>query len=149
MGACGCGSSSGSMFTWQLGGSGFYTAAGSAALFGSGTWCSSGCGTCYQLTSTGSAPCSSCGTGGDEGQSITVMVTNLCPYNGNAQWCPETGSTNEYGYGMSRNTSISLLYCGNYRSLSFFSLRLPYIYLFRDIWLTFISEYNIPLTWTS
>lgn len=100
MGACGCGSSSGSMFTWQLGGSGFYTAAGSAALFGSGsTWCGSGCGTCYQLTSTGAAPCSTCGTGGDAGKSITVMVTNLCPYNGNAQWCPEAGGTNAYGYG--------------------------------------------------
>lgn len=27
------------------------------------------------------------------------MVTNLCPYNGNQQWCPQPGSTNEYGYG--------------------------------------------------
>lgn len=26
------------------------------------------------------------------------MVTNLCPYNGNQQWCPEVGGTNEYGY---------------------------------------------------
>jgi endoglucanase len=26
------------------------------------------------------------------------MVTNLCPYNGNQQWCPQPGSTNQYGY---------------------------------------------------
>jgi len=27
------------------------------------------------------------------------MVTNLCPYNGNQQWCPNPGATNQYGYG--------------------------------------------------
>jgi endoglucanase len=26
------------------------------------------------------------------------MITNLCPNNGNAQWCPAVGGTNEYGY---------------------------------------------------
>jgi endoglucanase len=26
------------------------------------------------------------------------MVTNLCPNNGNAQWCPTVGGTNQYGY---------------------------------------------------
>jgi endoglucanase len=26
------------------------------------------------------------------------MVTNLCPYDGNEQWCPQVGGTNEYGY---------------------------------------------------
>lgn len=26
------------------------------------------------------------------------MVTNLCPYNGNAAWCPNIGSENSYGY---------------------------------------------------
>lgn len=26
------------------------------------------------------------------------MVTNLCPYNGNQQWCPQVGATNNYGY---------------------------------------------------
>ncbi len=26
------------------------------------------------------------------------MVTNLCPNNGNAQWCPVVGGTNQYGY---------------------------------------------------
>lgn len=72
----------------QTGGNGFYTAAGSSSLFGSGTWCGSGCGKCYKLTSTGSAP-SGQGTGGASGQSITVMVTNLCPYSGNERWCPQ------------------------------------------------------------
>ncbi|CZR66312.1 related to Endoglucanase-5 [Phialocephala subalpina] len=99
-GACGCGTSSGA-FSWQLGiSSGVYTAAASQAIFSStgATWCGTGCGTCYQLTSTGSSPCSTCGTGGVAGQSIIVMITNLCPNNGNAQWCPAVGGTNEYGY---------------------------------------------------
>lgn len=26
------------------------------------------------------------------------MVTNLCPNNGNAVWCPNVGDTNQYGY---------------------------------------------------
>lgn len=50
------------------------------------------------MTSTGEAPCSTCGKGGVAGQSIIVMVTNLCPNNGNAQWCPTVGGTNQYGY---------------------------------------------------
>ncbi|KAF3768848.1 family 45 glycoside hydrolase [Cryphonectria parasitica EP155] len=83
--------------TTTTGGNGFYTAAGSAALFGSGTWCGSGCGKCYNLTSTGNAP-SGQGTGGDSGASIVVMVTNLCPYAGNEAWCPNSGASNEYGY---------------------------------------------------
>lgn len=77
-----------------------YTAAGSQALFDTAgaTWCGAGCGKCYNLTSTGSSPCNGCGLGGVAGESIIVMVTNLCPYNGNQQWCPEVGGTNEYGY---------------------------------------------------
>ena len=27
------------------------------------------------------------------------MVTNLCPNNGNAQWCPAVGGKNQYGFG--------------------------------------------------
>ncbi|KUI52721.1 Endoglucanase-5 [Cytospora mali] len=99
-GACGCGTSSG-LYSWQTGiSTNIYTAAGSQALFGSdgSTWCGSGCGVCYNLTSTGSSACSSCGTGGVEGESIIVMVTNLCPNDGNSQWCPDVGGTNEYGY---------------------------------------------------
>ncbi|PSR78434.1 RlpA-like double-psi beta-barrel-protein domain-containing protein-containing protein, partial [Coniella lustricola] len=100
-GACGCGTSSGP-FSWQTGiSSGVYTAAGSQALFApsssTSTWCGAGCGTCYNLTSTGTAP-SGQGTGGAAGESIIVMVTNLCPYNGNAVWCPQLGGTNAYGY---------------------------------------------------
>ena len=94
MGACGCGTGDSSPFSWQQGiSSGVYTAAASQAIFGSdgSTWCGSGCGKCYKLTSTGNAPCSGCGTGGASGQSIIVMVTNLCPYNGNQQWCPNPG----------------------------------------------------------
>jgi hypothetical protein len=26
------------------------------------------------------------------------MVTNLCPYNGNEEWCPPVGGTNQYGH---------------------------------------------------
>ena len=74
--------------TQQSGGNGLYTAAASTSLFGTATWCGSGCGTCFKLTSTGSAP-SGQGTGGAAGNSITVMVTNLCPYNGNEKWCPQ------------------------------------------------------------
>ncbi|EHK18650.1 glycoside hydrolase family 45 protein [Trichoderma virens Gv29-8] len=100
-GACGCGSSSSGAASWQLGiSSGVYTAAGSQALYDTAgaSWCGAGCGKCYKLTSTGQAPCSTCGTGGVAGQSIIVMVTNLCPNNGNAQWCPTVGGTNQYGY---------------------------------------------------
>lgn len=100
MGACGCGSN-GQMFSWQAGiASGVYTAAASQSIFDSSnaSWCGRGCGTCFKLTSTGKAPCSTCGTGGAAGQSITVMVTNLCPNNGNAQWCPTVGGTNQYGF---------------------------------------------------
>ena len=39
-----------------------------------------------------------CGTGGASSKSIIVMVTNLCPNSGNAQWCPTVGGTNQYGY---------------------------------------------------
>ncbi|RLL94128.1 hypothetical protein CFD26_103415 [Aspergillus turcosus] len=99
-GACGCGTSSGA-YSWQLGiSNGVYTAAGSQALFDTAgaSWCGAGCGKCYNLTSTGNSPCSGCGTGGVAGESIIVMVTNLCPYNGNQQWCPQVGGTNQYGY---------------------------------------------------
>lgn len=78
--------------------SGFYTAAGNQGLFGgSSSWCGSGCGLCYKLTSTGSGPSGS--AGGAAGQSIVVIVTDLCPTNGNEQWCSEPGHTNSYGYG--------------------------------------------------
>ncbi|CEJ92387.1 hypothetical protein VHEMI08042 [[Torrubiella] hemipterigena] len=97
-GACGCGPANGSNnFDWQLNiASGVYTAAGSPSLFGSGTWCGSGCGSCYKLTSTGSAPAGQ-GSGGEAGKSIIVMLTNLCPHEGNEKWCPASGGTNDAG----------------------------------------------------
>ncbi|KAG8988323.1 hypothetical protein FRB90_002828 [Tulasnella sp. 427] len=87
-GACGCGS---------LLNSYTYTAAGSPAIFGNGSWCGTGCGQCYQLTSTGASPPEQ-GEGGGTGTSIVVMVNNLCPHEGNEEWCPELGGTNTYGY---------------------------------------------------
>jgi len=102
-GACGCGSG-GSGFSWQNPNgiaSGIYTAAASQGIYGDGnasiSWCGGGCGTCYQLTSTGTSPPGQ-GTGGGTGQTVTVMVTNLCPEDSNSQWCPNPGGTNQYGY---------------------------------------------------
>jgi hypothetical protein len=76
-----------------------YTAAASQAIFDAGgsSWCGSGCGQCFELTSTGSAP-PGAGAGGQSGETITVMITNLCPNQGNAQWCPNPGQENEYGF---------------------------------------------------
>jgi len=93
-GACGCGSSSGP-YAWYTT---TYTAAASQAVFDSGgaTWCGAGCGICFQITPTGDCP-----TGGNCASSTTpivIMVTNLCPYNGNTVWCPNPGNANEYGY---------------------------------------------------
>ncbi|KAI9373938.1 RlpA-like double-psi beta-barrel-protein domain-containing protein-containing protein [Aspergillus egyptiacus] len=101
-GACGCGTDVGT-YNWQYGlDSAVYTAAANQALFdttgGMDHWCGSGCGKCYRLTSTGVSACPTCGAGGDPGKSITVMVTNLCPFQGNEQWCPNPGQLNPYGY---------------------------------------------------
>lgn len=62
-------------------------------------WCGGGCGKCFRLTSTGVSTCETCGAGGETGKSITVMVTNLCPFVGNEQWCPNPGQLNPHGYG--------------------------------------------------
>eukprot|EP01123_Difflugia_compressa_P014911 TRINITY_DN812_c0_g1_i1.p1 TRINITY_DN812_c0_g1~~TRINITY_DN812_c0_g1_i1.p1 ORF type:complete len:187 (+),score=35.83 TRINITY_DN812_c0_g1_i1:49-609(+) len=90
-GACGCGSGSTCYdWQWQL-----FTGAASSSVFGGGTWCGSGCGSCYQLCPT----CVGCSPGGGGAPSttcITIMVTNLCPANGNEQWC---SVPNQYGYG--------------------------------------------------
>jgi len=93
-GACGCGNSAGS-FSWD---GAQYTAAASQLLFdpSSASWCGSGCGTCWQLTPTGDCPTG--GTCASNTNPITIMITNLCPYNGNAQWCPNPNNANQYGY---------------------------------------------------
>ncbi|KAL5001064.1 RlpA-like double-psi beta-barrel-protein domain-containing protein-containing protein [Aspergillus recurvatus] len=103
-GACGCGNNIGT-YDWSYGiAPKIYTAAANQALFDSGPtdathWCGSGCGKCYQLTSTGVSTCKTCGAGGEQGKSIVVMVTNLCPFKGNEQWCPNPGQLNPHGYG--------------------------------------------------
>jgi len=92
MGACGCGTGNTDPFSWQWT---QLTAAGSAPIFGSGTWCGSGCGKCYRLTPTavGASPD---GTGATTTTSVIAKVTNLCPYTGNEQWCAY--DVNSYGY---------------------------------------------------
>ncbi|KAG8532161.1 uncharacterized protein KY384_003801 [Bacidia gigantensis] len=97
-GACGCGSGN-SMSQWQIGSNGVLTAAGSAALFddgGDSSWCGSGCGTCYELTNANAIAATGQGSCAGAGSKITVMVTNLCPANGNEVWCT---APNQYGYG--------------------------------------------------
>jgi len=92
MGACGCGTGNTDPFSWQWT---QLTAAGSAPIYGSGTWCGSGCGKCYRLTPTavGASPD---GTGATTTTSVIAKVTNLCPYTGNEQWCAY--DVNSYGY---------------------------------------------------
>eukprot|EP01112_Ceratiomyxa_fruticulosa_P013279 TRINITY_DN3726_c0_g1_i1.p1 TRINITY_DN3726_c0_g1~~TRINITY_DN3726_c0_g1_i1.p1 ORF type:complete len:142 (-),score=29.35 TRINITY_DN3726_c0_g1_i1:95-520(-) len=93
MGACGCGTGDQAPFSWQWND---YTAAAGPSIFGSATWCGTGCGKCYKLTPTnGYSPTG--GQGAPNNNSIVVMVTNLCPPSGNEQWCPS--GTNSYGYG--------------------------------------------------
>jgi len=91
LGACGCGTVFNSA-------SYIYTAAVSPLLFGgTSTWCGTGCGKCFTLTSTGTSPPGQ-GTGGGAGKSIMVIATNLCPHAGNENWCPVAGQNNAYGY---------------------------------------------------
>lgn len=92
MGACGCGTDNTSPFSWQWT---KLTAAASAPVFGSGTWCGSGCGKCFQLTPTavGASPI---GAGATTTKSVVIKVTNLCPAAGNEAWCAY--DVNSYGY---------------------------------------------------
>lgn len=91
-GACGCGTSDTNPFSWQWTKP---TAAASAPIFGSGTWCGSGCGKCFKLTPT-AVGASAEGTGAPALTPLVVKVTNLCPYSGNEQWCAY--DTNSFGY---------------------------------------------------
>jgi len=92
MGACGCGTGNTNPFSWQWTKP---TAAASAPIFGSGTWCGTGCGKCFKLTPTavGASPS---GTGAPTTTSVVVKVTNLCPYGGNEEWCAY--DVNSFGY---------------------------------------------------
>lgn len=92
MGACGCGTGNTSPFSWQWTKP---TAAASAPIFGSGTWCGTGCGKCFKLTPTaiGASPE---GTGAPALTSLVVKITNLCPYGGNEAWCAY--DVNSFGY---------------------------------------------------
>ncbi|BFZ54077.1 hypothetical protein PYCC9005_001108 [Savitreella phatthalungensis] len=107
-GACGCGGPGEIMAEWQKGYAEkmVYTAAGSPALFGPGTWLGPGCGFCYELTAKAAVDGGSQGKGAATGTKITVMVTNLCPTNGNEQWCPTPPAKNKYG--MSAHFDIML-----------------------------------------
>jgi hypothetical protein len=91
-GACGCGTSDTSPFSWQWTKP---TAAASAPIFGSGTWCGSGCGKCFKLTPT-AIGASAEGTGAPALTPLVVKVSNLCPYAGNEAWCAY--DTNSFGY---------------------------------------------------
>jgi len=92
-GACGCGTGEGNgkPFPWQHQ---IITAAASNSLFGSGTWCGSGCGKCYAITPTGGF-IDGQGTRPTNIKTQVMMVTNLCPAQYNVQWCT---SPNRYGY---------------------------------------------------
>jgi len=92
MGACGCGTGNTDPFSWQWTKP---TAAASAPIFGSGTWCGSGCGKCYKLTPT-AVGASAEGTGAPALTPLVVKVTNLCPYTGNEAWCAY--DVNSFGY---------------------------------------------------
>lgn len=92
-GACGCGAGAGSgtAFSWQYQ---IMTAAVNGPLFGSGTWCGSGCGKCYAVTPTGGA-IDGQGTAPSNLRTFVAMVTSLCDGQYNTQWCT---SPNQYGY---------------------------------------------------
>jgi len=92
MGACGCGTGNTSPFSWQWTKP---TAAASAPVFGSGTWCGTGCGKCFRLTPT-AVGVSPDGTGAPNLTPVVIKVTNLCPYTGNEQWCAY--DVNSFGY---------------------------------------------------
>lgn len=92
MGACGCGTGNTSPFSWQWTKP---TAAANAPIYGSGTWCGTGCGKCYKLTPTaiGASPE---GTGAPSLTPLVVKITNLCPFTGNEVWCAY--DVNSFGY---------------------------------------------------
>ena len=102
-GACGCGTGTGggTVYPWQESpGPGLFTAASSQNLYdgegSTGSYCGTECGKCYNVTNLGYIAAQGQGDCIGAGESITVMVTNLCPANGNQQWCAQP--TNEYDF---------------------------------------------------
>lgn len=88
----------------------WYNAAVNDALFGidtnnlasSADWnCGDGCGRCYKLTTTGKRADNPSGTWAnqpDEGYTINVVATSLCPNVDNSTWCAAPGGSNTYGF---------------------------------------------------
>lgn len=81
---------------WQAPGTGtLLTAAASAPIY-SGDACGSACGTCYKLTNQGYGPVANSGASpAFKGDTVVVMITNLCPAADNQEWC---SSPNRYNY---------------------------------------------------
>ena len=99
--SCGCITNDG----WQTSpADGLYAAGVTQSLYqDADTWCGPNCGQCYELTNLnsvanieGSTKTGSCE--GKQGQTITVMLLDLCPQEGNQQWCAQP--TNQYGFGV-------------------------------------------------
>ena len=86
-GSCGCGTDDGG-FWWNYQ---TMTAAASSPIFGSGSWCGSGCGSCFAITPTGGFV-DGMGTAPFNYDTQYIMITNFCPDGG---WCD---SPNPYGY---------------------------------------------------
>ena len=80
-------------------------------------------GKCYEITPTGYSPTGGNGCGG-HCSPITIMVTNLCPSNGNAQWC--SFPVNQYGYPSLQPVAPLL------PSTSLFPLPPPYLLHYRS-----------------
>jgi hypothetical protein len=83
-GACGCGTGNNH---WQRT---TFTGAAMFSIFGTKSWCGSGCGKCFKLTSEGWSPD---GSGDGKGRSIVVMITDFCPV---GPWCKPL--PNKYGF---------------------------------------------------
>ncbi|CAL1539734.1 unnamed protein product [Lymnaea stagnalis] len=92
-GACGCGPrNSDTPFGWNL--ADYVTAPSQNFFRGDNLWCGAACGSCVKLTPTGGfVPWE--GRAPRNTNSVTFMVTNVCPVVGNWKWC---SSRNSYGY---------------------------------------------------
>lgn len=94
------------------------TAAGGPSIIDG--YCGTGCGACYILTSTGKPPCDTDAckvSAASAGESVTVMVTNSCPTQGNEQWC---SVPNKFGYGAHFDLAVQPAGWGEWLFLPFF-----------------------------